>query len=133
MSCSRYRQRSPPSPCKNKAVVYDILFQVAAETAQTIAADPKHLRAAIGITAVLHTWGQNPFHHPHVHCIVPSGGLSPQGQWIACRPGFFLPVRVLCRLYRRLFLDRLRAPFNAGMLGFFGEFAGLAKPNAVAA
>ncbi len=118
---------------QNKAVVYDILFQAAAETVQTIAADPKHLGAAIGMTAVLHTWGQNLFHHPHVHCIVPGGGLSSQGQWIACRPGFFLSVRVLSRLYRRLFLDRLRAAFNAAMLGFHGELARLAKPNAFAA
>ena len=118
---------------QNKAVVYDILFRAAAETVHTIAADPKHLGAAIGMTAVLHTWGQNLFHHPHVHCIVPGGGLSPEGRWIACRPGFFLPVRVLSRLYRRLFLERLRAAFDAGMLGFFGELAGLAKPAAFAA
>ena len=99
---------------QNKAVVYDILFKAAAETLQTIAADPKHLGAEIGVIAVLHTWGQNLFHHPHVHCIVPGGGLSPDGRWIACRPGFFLPVRVLSRLYRRLFLERLQAAFNAG-------------------
>jgi hypothetical protein len=111
---------------QNKAVVYDILFRAAAETVQTIAADRKHLGAAIGMTAVLHTWGQNLFHHPHVHCIVPGGGLSPEGRWIACRPGFLLSVRVLSRLYRRLFLDRLRVAFDAGMLGFFGELARLA-------
>jgi hypothetical protein len=85
------------------------------------------------MTAVLHTWGQNLFHHPHVHCIVPGGGLSPEGRWIACRPGFFLSVRVLSRLYRRLFLERLRTAFDAGMLGFFGELAGLTKPAAFAA
>jgi len=118
---------------QNKAVVYDILFRAAAETVPTLAADPKHLGAAIGMTAVLHTWGQNLFHHPHVHCIVPGGGLSPEGRWIACRPGFFLPVRVLSRLCRRRFLERLRAAFDAGMLGFFGELAGLAKPAAFAA
>ena len=118
---------------QNKAVVYDILFRAAAETVRTIAADPKHLGAATGMTAVLHTWGQNLFHHPHVHCIVPGGGLSPEGRWIACRPGFFLPVRVLSRLYRRLFLERLRTAFDAKMLRFFGELAGLAKPAAFAA
>src|SRR3954471_16517243 len=118
---------------QNKAVVYDILFRAAAETVQTIATDPRHLGAAIGMTAVLHTWGQNLFHHPHVHCIVPGGGVSAEGRWIACRPGFFLPVRVLSRLYRRLFLEGLRAAFDAGMLGFFGELAGLAKPPAFAA
>jgi hypothetical protein len=117
---------------QNKAVVYDILFRVAAESVQTLAADPKHLGAAIGMTAVLHTWGQNLFHHPHIHCIVPGGGLSPEGRWIACRSGFFLSVRVLSRLYRRLLLERLQAVFDAGMLGFFGELARLAKPAAFA-
>ena len=111
---------------QNKAVVYDILFKAAAETVRTIAADPKHLGAETGMIAVLHTWGQSLFHHPHVHCIVPGGGLSPEGRWVACRPGFFLPVRVLSRLYRRLFLERLHAAFSAGALRFFGEFAGLA-------
>ena len=118
---------------QNKAVVYDILFRAAAETVRTIAADPRHLGATIGMTAMLHTWGQNLIHHPHVHCIVPGGGLSPDGRWIACRPGFFLPVRVLSRLYRRLFLERLRAAFEAGMLSFFGELAGLANAAAFAA
>src|SRR5215469_5213782 len=118
---------------QNKAVVYDILFRAAAETVQTIAADPQHLGATIGMTAVLHTWGQNLFHHPHVHCIVPGGGLSPEGRWVACRPGFFLSVRVLSRLYRRRFLERLRAAFNAGTLDFFGELAALAKPTTFAA
>lgn len=119
---------------QNKAVVYNILFRAAAEAVQTIAADSKHLGATIGMTAVLHTWGQTLFHHPHVHCIVPGGGLSPDSQhWIASRPRFFLSVPVLSRLYRRLFLERLRAAFNAGVLGFFGELAGLAKPAAFAA
>ena len=118
---------------QNKAMVYSILFQAAAETVQTIAADPKHLGGAIAMTAVLHTWGQNLFHHPHVHCIVPGGGLSPDGRWIACRPGFFLPVRVLSRLYRRLFLKRLQTAFDAGKLSFFGELAALAMPAAFAA
>ena len=94
----------------NKAVVYRLLFEVAAETLSTIAADPKHLGAQIGATLVLHTWGSALTHHPHVHGIVPGGGLSPDGErWVACRPGFFLPVRVLSRLFRRRFLEELRA------------------------
>ncbi|HEX3191884.1 MAG TPA: transposase zinc-binding domain-containing protein, partial [Streptosporangiaceae bacterium] len=93
---------------QNKAVVYDLLFRTGADTLLTIAADPKHLGARIGLTAVLHTWGSALTHHPHVHIVVPGGGLSPDGsRWIGCRPGFFLPVRVLSRLFRRLFLDRL--------------------------
>ncbi len=115
---------------QNKAVVYDILFKATAETLRTIAADPKHLGAEIGMIAVLHTWGQNLFHHPHVHCIVPGGGLSPEGRWVASRPGFFLSVRVLSRLYRRLFLERLMASFEAGALKFFGELAPLATSAA---
>ncbi len=96
---------------QNKAVVYDLLLRTAAETLITIAADPRHLGARIGLTAVLHTWGSALTHHPHVHMIVPGGGLSPDGsRWVACRPGFFLPVRVLSRLFRRLFLDRLARP-----------------------
>ena len=111
---------------QNKAKVYGLLFTAAAETLTTIAADPKHLGAAIGLTAVLHTWGQNLDHHPHVHCIVPGGGISPDGKrWIACRPGFFLPVRVLSRLFRRLFLEGLRALHDAGELQFFTDLAGL--------
>ncbi len=111
----------------NKAVVYDILFKAASETLLTIAADPKHLGARIGVTAVLHSWGSALTHHPHVHCIVPGGGLSPDGQsWVACRPRFFLPVRVLSRLFRRLFLDRLAAAHAEGRLDFFGDLAGLA-------
>src|ERR1700704_2802887 len=98
----------------NKAVVYDILFKAAAETVRTIAADAKHLGAETGMIAVLHTWGQSLFHHPHVHCIVPGGGLTPDGRWVNCRPGFFLSVRVLSRLYRRLFLQRLEAAIGAG-------------------
>ena len=95
---------------QNKAAVYDLLFRTAAETLTTIAADPKHLGARIGLTAVLHTWGSALTHHPHVHVIVPGGGLSPDGsRWIACKPGFFLPVRVLSRLFRRLFLEGLSA------------------------
>ena len=116
---------------QNKERVYAILFRTAAETLRTIAADPKRLGAEIGLVAVLHTWGQNLHHHPHVHCIVPGGGPSLDGtRWVACRPGFFLPVRVLGRLYRRLFLDALRAAFEAGDLGFFGDLADLAEPAA---
>ena len=93
---------------QNKAVIYDLLFKASAETLITIAADPKHLGARIGITSVLHTWGSALTHHPHVHMIVPGGGISLDGQrWVACRPGFFLPVRVLSRLFRRLFLEKL--------------------------
>jgi hypothetical protein len=111
---------------QNKAKVYGLLFQTAAETLTTIAADPKHLGADIGVTAVLHTWGQNLDHHPHVHCIVPGGGLSPDRErWVGCRPGFFLPVRVLSRLFRRLFLEGLVAAFDAGELQFFGELSRL--------
>jgi len=111
---------------QNKAVVYGILFKAAAETLITIAADPRHLGARIGLTAVLHTWGSALPHHPHVHCIVPGGGLSPAGDsWISCRPGFFLPVRVLSRLFRRLFLEKLAAAHQAGQLQFFGEHARL--------
>jgi hypothetical protein len=95
---------------QNKAAIYNILFKASAETLTTIAADPKHLGARVGITSVLHTWGSAMTHHPHVHMIVPGGGISLDGErWVACRPGFFLPVRVLSRLFRRLFLERLLA------------------------
>jgi hypothetical protein len=118
---------------QNKATVYAILFRAAAETLHRIAADPKHLGAEIGLVAVLHTWGQTLHHHPHVHCVVPGGGPSLDGtHWISCRPGFFLPVRVLSRLFRRLFLEDLRAAFEAGELGFFGDLAELAAPTAFA-
>jgi hypothetical protein len=111
----------------NKAVLYSLLFDVAAETLRTIAADPKHLGAQIGATLVLHTWGSALTHHPHVHGIVPGGGLSPDGErWVACRPGFFLPVRVLSRLFRRRFLEELAAMHGRGQLRFFGEYAALA-------
>ncbi len=116
---------------QNKKVVYAILFRTAAETLRRIAADPRHLGGDVGLVAVLHTWGQNLHYHPHVHCVVPGGGLSPDGtRWIGCRPGFFLPVRVLSRLFRRLFLDALRAAFEAGKLGFFGDLAGLSRSAA---
>jgi hypothetical protein len=113
---------------QNKAVVYDLLFKVSAKTMLTIAADPKHLGARIGITSVLHTWGSAMTHHPHVHMIVPGGGISPDGErWVSCRPGFFLPVRVLSRLFRRLFLTALLAAHAAGRLSFFGDYAHLAE------
>jgi Zn finger protein HypA/HybF involved in hydrogenase expression len=118
----------------NKALLYDLLFAVAAETLRTIAADPKHLGAQIGVTLVLHTWGSALTHHPHVHGIVPGGGLSADGErWVACRPGFFLPVRVLSRLFRRRFLAELDAAHRGGRLQFFGEFVGLADARAFAA
>jgi hypothetical protein len=114
---------------QNKAVVYDLLLKTAAETLITVAADPKHLGARIGLTAVLHTWGSALTHHPHAHIIVPGGGFSPDGQhWIACRPGFFLSVRVLSRLFRRLFLERLTAAYQTGRLEFFADQAALAEP-----
>ena len=119
---------------QNKAVVYDLLFKVSAETMLTIAADPKHLGGRIGITSVLHTWGSALIHHPHVHMIVPGGGISPDGQrWVSCRPGFFLSVRVLSRLFRRLFLEKLVAAYQAGRLSFFGEDAHLADAQSFAA
>jgi hypothetical protein len=111
---------------QNKAAMYGLLFDVAAEVLQTIAADPKHLGARIGATLVLHTWGSALTHHPHVHGIVPGGGLSPDGtRWVACRPGFFLPVRVLSRLFRRRFLEALQQLHQAGKLQFFGEHMAL--------
>ena len=116
---------------QNKAVVYGLLFDVAAETLLRIAADPKHLGASIGATLVLHTWGSALTHHPHVHGIVPGGGLAPDGQrWVACRPGFFLSVRVLSRLFRRRFLEELVRAYEAGKLQFFGEHAALVDANA---
>jgi hypothetical protein len=117
----------------NKAVVYRLLFEVAAETLCTIAADPKHLGARIGATLVLHTWGSALTHHPHVHGIIPGGGLSQDGErWVACRHGFFLPVRVLSRLFRRRFLEELDKAWHAGQLHFFGESAALADAGAFA-
>jgi hypothetical protein len=118
----------------NKAVIYALLFQAAAETLLTIAADPKHLGARIGLTMVLHTWGSALTHHPHVHCIVPGGGISLDGErWVACRRGFFLPVRVLSRLFRRLFCEKLAAAHRAGELQFFGEHQALEAAEAFAA
>lgn len=117
----------------NKAALYRVLFDVAAETLTTIAADPRHLGARIGATLVLHTWGSAMTHHPHVHGIVAGGGLSPDGErWIACRPGFFLPVRVLSRLFRRRFIEEMGKLHRAGQLRFFGEDAHLAEAAAFA-
>jgi hypothetical protein len=123
---------------QNQAVVYDLLLKVSAETLIAIAADPKHLGARIGLTAVLHTWGSALTHHPHAHIIVPGGGVSPKPapseaggeRWIACRPGFFLSVQVLSRLFRRLFLERLTAAYQAGRLEFYADQAALAEPAA---
>jgi hypothetical protein len=119
---------------QNKAVVYDLLFKLSAETMVTIAADPGHLGARIGITSVLHSWGSALTHHPHVHMIVPGGGISLDGKrWVSCRPGFFLPVRVLSRLFRRLFLKALLAAHAAGRLSFFGDDIHLADAQCFAA
>ena len=118
---------------QNKRVVYAILFRAAADAMRDVAADLKHLGAEIGAIAVLHTWGQTLHHHPHLHCIVPGGGLSSDGsRWVACRPGFFLPVRVLSRRFRELFLARLRAAFTACELRFSGALAALAEPDVFA-
>ena len=115
----------------NKALLYGLLFKTASETTLTIAADPRHLGARIGITAVLHTWGSAMTHHPHIHMIVPGGGIAPDGdRWISCRPAFLLPVRVLGALFRRLFLNRLLALHDAGKLAFFGQLAHLADRRA---
>jgi hypothetical protein len=115
---------------QNKAVIYDALFKASSETMLTIAADPKHLGARIGITAVLHTWGSAMTHHPHVHMIVPGGGMSDDGsKWIASKPSFLLPVLVLSRLFRRLMLEKLAAARHAGKLAFFGPHAPLACPE----
>jgi hypothetical protein len=120
--------------CHNKAVIYDLLFKVSAETLTTIAADPKHFGARVGITSVLHSWGSAMTHHPHVHMIVPGGGISLDGErWVSCRPGFFLPVRVLSRLFQRLFLERLLAAHQTNRLKFFGDHAALADVQAFAA
>ncbi|MEA2591136.1 MAG: hypothetical protein QOD62_967, partial [Actinomycetota bacterium] len=116
-----------PIALQNPREVYNILFRAAAETLRQIAADPKHLGAEIGFLAVLHTWGQNLQHHPHVHCVVPGGGLSPDGShWVACRPGFFLPVRVLSRVFRGKFLALLGNAFDQGKLSFHGKLGVLA-------
>jgi len=118
----------------NKAVIYDILFKASAETMITIAADPKHLGARIGVLSILHTWGSALTHHPHVHMIVPGGGISLDGtRWVACRPNFFLYVGVLSRLFRRLVLEKLAAAHAVGALQFFGKHASLTNARAFAA
>lgn len=118
---------------QNKAVIYNLLFAATADTLRTIAADPKHLGAEIGFFAVLHTWGQNLIHHPHLHCVVPGGGLSADGErWVACRPGFFLPVRVLSRFFRRRFLELFKQAFDRGELEFFSGLQPLIDPQAFA-
>jgi len=118
----------------NKALIYGLLFAIATDTLRTIAADPRHLGARIGVTLVLHTWGSALTHHPHVHGIIPGGGFSPDGaRWVACKPGFFLPVRVLSRLFRRRFLEALEQAHRAGRLQFFAEHAALTEASAFAA
>ena len=118
---------------QNKAVVYDLLFKAASETVLTIAADPEHLGARVGITAVLHTWGSTMIHHPHVHMIVPGGGISlDRSRWVSCRPSFFLPVRVFSKLFRGLMLAKLTAAHKAGQLQFFNQYAHLAERKAFA-
>jgi len=119
-----------PLALQNQRIFYNLLFRAVAETLQEIAADAQHLGAKIGFLAVLHTWSQNLLHHPHVHCVVPAGGLAPDGsRWIACRPNFFLPVRVLSRLFRGKLLAFLRQAFAGGKLEFFGQLADLAEPS----
>ena len=138
-TCCRWNTSTWSSPCRapvtdiayqNKAAVYGLLFTASARTLLAIAADPKHLGARTGMTSVLHTWGSAMTHHPHVHVVVPGGGLSPDGtRWIACRQGFFLPVKVLSRLFRRLFLEGLARLHQAGKLRFFGDLSELADPD----
>ena len=116
---------------QNKKVMYGLLFKVSADTLKEVAADPRHLGAEIGFIGLLHTWGQTLQHHPHIHYVVPGGGLSPDGStWVSCRPGFFLPVRVLSRLFRGKFLDLTRRAFEKGELTFQGDLAHLAEPGA---
>ena len=117
---------------QNKRQVYGILFDAVAATLKTIAADPRHLGGELGFIAILHTWGQTLTHHPHIHCLVPGGALSADGRWLACRPRFFLPIHVLSRLFRRLFLERLQTAHAAGRLHFFGGIGGLSDANAFA-
>jgi len=120
-----------PLALQNKRVIYNILFRSVSKTLLKIAADPKHLGAEIGFSAVLHTWGQNLLHHPHLHCVIAGGGLSLDGKrWIACRDGFFLPVRVLSRLFRRLFLKYLKRAFSQGSLEFHATVQHLSEAEA---
>jgi len=118
---------------QNKREMYGLLFRATAETLQSIAADPQHLGAQIGFFCILHTWGQTLTHHPHLHCVVPGGGLSLDGsRWVACRPGFFLPVRVLSRRFRNLYLRYLGESYAAGKLQFYGELQSLSDPKSFA-
>jgi hypothetical protein len=115
---------------QNKKLLYDLLFRASAETLIEIAADPKHLGAEIGFLSVLHTWGQNLHHHPHVHCVVPAGGMAPdRSRWVHSQPAFFLPVRVLAKVFRGKFVDALKHLFRAHKLGFQGSLRALAEPN----
>lgn len=126
-------ERLAPLVLQNPRRLYNLLFRAASQTLLRIAADPKHLGARIGFLAILHTWGQNLRHHPHLHCVVPGGGLSADSQhWIACRPGFFLPVRILSRLFRRLFLEGLQQLLDQGQLEFHGQLQPLASTAAFA-
>ncbi len=118
---------------QNQKLGYTLLFRAASETLKQIAADPKHLGAEIGVTAVLHTWGQTLAFHPHLHCLATGGGLTPEGRWVSTKPGFFLPVRVLARVFCGKFLAELTRAFESGELRFFGDLAGLAAPSAFAA
>jgi len=119
---------------QNQRVLYNILFRAASKTLLTIAADPKHLGAEIGFIALLHTWGQNLLLHPHIHCVVPGGGLAPdKSRWVSCRKGFFLPVRVLSRLFRRLFIEYLEQAFERAELVFHGQLQHLSQAQAFAA
>jgi len=119
---------------QNKKIIYAILFRAAAEAMTTLAANPRRLGAGIGGVSVLHTWGQALTHHPHLHCVVPGGGIAPdKSRWIPTRSGFFLPVKPLARVFRRLFLEKLTAAFNEGYLGFFGDLAHLSDPAIYAA
>src|SRR6202043_2720751 len=119
---------------QNKAVIYDLLFKASSETMLRVAADRRHLGARIGITSVLHTWGSAMTHHPHIHMMVPGGGLAPDGsRWISCKPNFLLPVRVLSKLFRRLMLEKLVTAHETGQLRFFGTHAHLADAKAFAA
>ena len=119
-----------PLSLQNKRQMYGLLFRATAETSQSIAADPKHLGAQIGFFCILHTWGQTLTAHPHLHCVVPGGGISLDGsRWVACRPGFFLPVHVLSRRFRKLYLRYLHQAYAAGKLQFHGELEQLSEPH----
>ena len=131
MSCLLCQQTLAALALQNKRQMYGLLFRATAETLQSIAADPQHLGAQIGFFCILHTWGQTLNHHPHLHCVVPGGGISLDGsRWVACRPGFFLPVRVLSCRFRKLYLRYLEQSYAAGKLHFYGEAAALVRSAA---